>query len=65
MPEQKGRLGQRAAIEAAVRLVTQLVAEAEDIRHLRLLIVLADEKVRYEVTKQFPNAPVSPREAVK
>ncbi len=56
---------QRAAIDAAVQVVTQLVADAENIRYMRLLIVLADEKVRYEVTKQFPSAPVSGREAVE
>jgi len=47
---------QRAAIDTAIQEVTQLVADEENMRHGKILIVLADEKVRYEVTKQFPNA---------
>ena len=49
---------QRAAIDAAVQEVTQLVADDENMHYGKILIVLADEKVRYEVSKSFPNKPM-------
>jgi len=52
---------QRAAIDTAVQEVTQLVADDENMHYGKILIVLADEKVRYEVSKSFPNKPMPGR----
>ncbi|MEO6795379.1 MAG: hypothetical protein ABI401_13385 [Candidatus Dormibacter sp.] len=47
----KGESSESAAIDAAVKVVAHLMAEAERSAHLKILIILAGKELRYEVSR--------------